>query len=85
MVWIPFFHFKAEFLKESNSHSNQLLKKMKQNLTCFCAYHEEQYGYLVLRKNAITKEKEIKDNSVVYSYYFGINDKAFTDIDNQFL
>ena len=32
MVWIPFFHFKAEFLKESNSHSNQLLKKMKQNL-----------------------------------------------------
>ena len=60
-------------------------EKMKQNLTCFCAYHEEQYGYLVLRKNAITKEKEIKDNSVVYSYYFGINDKAFTDIDNQFL
>ena len=58
---------------------------MRRKLTSFCEYHEEKYGYYVLRKNTITDEKEIENDSIVYSYYFGINDKAFTSIDASFL
>lgn len=60
-------------------------EKMKLNLIEFCAYHEEKYGFYILRKNAITAEKKLKDNAIVYSYHFGINDNAFNDSFNQFL
>ncbi len=59
--------------------------KMRLELIQFCRHNLEQYGYLVLRKDVITSEKVISSNKIVYSYHFGINDKAFVDIDNQFL
>lgn len=66
--------------------SEQMINKLKP----FCRYNEINheysfYGYMVFRKQCVSNQKILKDNQIVYSYFFGINDAAFKDIDNQFL
>jgi len=66
--------------------SEQMIKELKP----FCRYNEINheytfYGYMVFRKQCVSSQKVIKDNQIVYSYFFGINDEVFNDIENQFI